>query len=173
MGTAIVYETLEGQTGKIARFVEDLLRKQGEDVICIDTADKMTDASFDGIERVVLAAPVHERRHPRAFEVFVGASRHDLADRKTLMISVSLSAAFPEGIDEAKEYLTEFEMRSDFKADETLLAAGAVRPSGYDYFQQQVIRHAVLGDRYKDLDGGTQEFTDWDAISDCVKAFIA
>jgi hypothetical protein len=36
-----------------------------------------------------------------------------------------------------------------------------------------VIRHAVLGDRYKDLDGDTQEFTDWDALSDAVAAFMA
>ncbi len=172
MTTAIIYETLEGQTGKIARFIETTLRKQGAEVNCIDTADKMADISLDGIEKVILAAPVHERRHPHAFEVFVGASRHELTEKKTLMISVSLSAAFPEGVEEAQEYLTEFEMRTDFKPDVTLLVAGAVRPSGYDYFQQQVIRHAVLGERYTELDGGTQEFTDWDALSDGVAAFI-
>ncbi len=172
MTTAIIYETLEGQTGKIASFVEDVLRKMDEDVTRIDTADKMASVSFDGIKKVILAAPVHERRHPASFEVFVGASRRDLAARKTLMISVSLSAAFPEGIEEAGEYVTEFEMRTGFKSDVTILAAGAVRPSGYDYFQQQVIRHAVLGDRYQELGGGVQEFTDWDALADGVEAFM-
>jgi menaquinone-dependent protoporphyrinogen oxidase len=53
--------------------------------------------SLRGFYRVVLAAPVHERRHPTEFEVFLAGCRSDLEEVDTLLISVSLSAAFPEG----------------------------------------------------------------------------
>jgi len=172
MTIAIVYETLEGQTGKIAAFAADKLRKAGHQVTMIDTSDRMIQATFDDVETVILAAPVHERRHPKNFEVFVGASRDDLTSKKTMMISVSLSAAFPEGLEEAQEYLTEMTMRTKFKPDVEVLAAGAVQPSGYDYFQEQVIRHAVLGDRYYDLEDGHHEFTDWTALETQLSAFL-
>lgn len=172
MTIAVVYETIEGQTGKIAAFVQEQIRKSGQEVRVINAADKTAAASFDGVTKVILAAPVHERRHPKAFEVFVAASRNELATRDTLMISVSLSAAFPEGLEEAGEYLVEMEMRTGFTPDAELLVAGAVRPSGYDYFQQQVIRHAVLGERDYDLADGEHEFTDWDALARDVAAFL-
>ncbi len=172
MTVAIIFETIEGHTGKIAKFVADHVRKSGQEVTLIDTSDRTGQASFDGVDKVILAAPVHERRHPKAFEVFVNASHQDLAARPTLMISVSMSAAFPEGLDEAQEYLTEMEMRTRFSPTSEALVAGAVKPGGYDYFQSQVVRHAVLGDRDYSLDEGEREFTDWDALAKQIDGFL-
>jgi menaquinone-dependent protoporphyrinogen oxidase len=172
MEILIVFETVEGQTGKISDFVEQRIRTAGHVVRLFNTQDRLGLVSFDGIDRVVLAAPVHERRHPEGFEVFVSTSRDELKARPTMLISVSLKAAFPEGLEEAQDYLTEMEMRTDFKPDKEILAAGAVRTSSYSYFENQVVQNVVLGDRKVDLVDGVREFTDWDTLGAEIDVFL-
>ncbi len=173
MKVLILFATVEGQTGKIARLAEEEVRKAGHDAALIDVSDKTTSVSFDGVDKVILAAPVHERRHPRAFEVFLASNRKELEARGTLMLSVSLSAAFPEGRGEAQEYLTEMEMRTEFKPDKEALVAGAVRTSRYDYFASQVVRHVVLRDRDYTPGAEEHEFTDWNALARTVSGFLS
>ena len=168
----IIYESIEGQTRKIARYIESEIRKAGHSVGMFNAECKTAPLSFEGVERVILVAPVHERRHPPNFEVLVSASQEDLRNRPTLMISVSLKAAFPEGLDEAKDYLIEMEMRTGFTPTSELLVAGAVRTSSYDYFESQIIRNVVLRDQEIDLDGGIREFTDWGEVATKVKNFM-
>lgn len=170
MSILIVYATVEGQTGKIAKFIADTLDKGGDDVVLADAGEPMADVSYDGADKVILAAPVHERRHPKPFEVLLRADREQLGRRKTLLISVSLKAAFEETREEAQEFLDEMKMRTDFQPDAELLVAGAVQPHFYDYYAEQILRHVILGGQ--DVDPEQQhEFTDWDALEKAVTAF--
>lgn len=171
MTVLIAFATIEGQTGKIARFVESELREAGHDVVIFDVSDKTRSISFEGVDKVILAASVHERRHPETFEVFVASQRHELEKRQTFLISVSLSAAFEDGLEEANDYVVEMKMRTGFTPDAEALVAGAVRSGSYDYFQSQVIRHVVLRDRDYDLEGTEHEFTDWKALASAVADF--
>ncbi|MGZ2258515.1 flavodoxin domain-containing protein [Roseobacter sp. A03A-229] len=172
MTVLIAYASLEGQTRKIADFVAEAARTAGAEVQMFDTADKTAPIDFSMIDHVVLAAPVHERRHPLTFEVFVGAHRSDLEARPVLMLSVSLNAAFDEGQEEAQEYVTEMEMRTRFTPDRTLLVAGAVQAGSYEYFETQILRHVVLRDFDYDVSDGPKEFTDWDALQEALGAFL-
>ncbi len=172
MTTLIAYGTIEGQTGKIAEFVKDLAEQAGEEVLLFDTGDKITDVSFDGVEKAILAASVHERRHPKPFEVFLSANRSRLEKLKTLLLSVSLSAAFPEGMDEAQDYADEMEMRTGLKPDDELLVAGAVKTERYDFYAMQVLRHVVLQGREFDSSETSHEFTDWKMLEAKVREFL-
>ncbi|PWE33375.1 protoporphyrinogen oxidase [Maritimibacter sp. 55A14] len=172
MSVLIIYQSVEGQTRKIARFARDIVQKAGGEVVLFDAADKTAQLSLEGVDKVILAAPVHERRHPREFELLLSASKDDLMARPSLLLSVSLSAAFPEGHEEAKEYLTEMEMRTGFKPGAEALIAGAVRTERYDYFATQVIRHVVLRGRDYDPDQGAHEFTDWNALENTLREFL-
>lgn len=173
MTVMIVFGTVEGHTGKIARFAARQAEASNHKVSLFDTENKLAPVSFEGVESVVLAASVHERRHPQHFEVFVGAHKKQLAGCKTLMLSVSLSAAFEAGMEEAQDYLTEMEMRTGFKPDHEMLVAGAVKTGSYDYFESQVVRHVVLKDRDYDPSLGEHEFTDWDALDAELDRFFA
>ena len=168
----ILYETFEGQTGKIVKRVEQQVRDAGHDVRLFDTADRLAPLSFDGIDKIILAAPVHERRHPKNFEVTVGATLEDLNARPTLLISVSLKAAFLESLEEAQDYLTEMEMRTGFTPTFEALTAGAVRTGSYDYFQSQVVQHVALEGQKVDLIDGEHEFTDWEKLEVEIATFI-
>jgi menaquinone-dependent protoporphyrinogen oxidase len=64
------------------------------------------------------------------------------------------------------------EMRTDFKPDKEILAAGAVRTSSYGYFENQVVQNVVLGDRKVDLVDGVREFTDWDTLGAEIDMFL-
>ena len=115
---------------------------------------------------------MHERRHPASFEAFVQAHRDKLAKRRSLVLSVSLKAAFAEGLEEARDYLTEMLMRTHFEPDDTALVAGAVRPESYGYFETEIIRQVVLSDKNIDPEDGAREFTDWGALKKTVTAFL-
>lgn len=172
MNVLIVFATVEGQTQKIAEFAQSLAEKAGYDVTLFDAADKTAPLSLEEMDKIILAAPVHERRHPETFEVVLAAHRAELAERDTLLLSVSLSAAFEDGMDEAQEYITEMEMRTRFQSDLNALVAGAVRTGSYDYFATQVLRHVVLRDRDYDPGAGEHEFTDWDALANVLATFL-
>ena len=172
MSLVIAFGTIEGQTGKIARFIEKRAKEAGKDVKVIDTTDPSATVNFEGVDTVILAASVHERRHPQQFEVFVASEQAALSQVRTLMISVSMNAAFPEGHDEAQDYLDEMKMRTDFDPDAEMLVAGAIKSREYDYYATQVLRHVVLRGRSYDPAVQEREFTDWEALGDGVSAFL-
>lgn len=172
MNVLIIYGSIEGQSAKIAKFAESELAKAGHTVSTVNALG--TDAiSFDSVDKVILSASVHERKHPKLFEALLIAEKSQLEARETMLISVSLSAAFPEGLEEAGEYVTELKMRTGFQPDVELLAAGAIRTGHYDYFSTQVLRHVVMRDRDYDPSVEEHEFTDWAALSKGIQAFMA
>ena len=173
MTTLIAFGTVEGQTRKIAEFVEEQLQAAGEETILFDTSERIEDLTFKGIDRGVLAASVHERRHPKAFEVFVSASRDQLAARPTLLLSVSLKAAFSDGKQEAQDFADEMKLRTGLNPTEELLVAGAIRSESYDYYASQVLRQVVLAGHEFDASLRDHEFTDWEEIGTCIAKFVA
>lgn len=172
MKVLILYGSVEGQTAKIARFVKEKVEGLGHEAALIN-ADDPVPVPFEGVDAVVLAAPVHQRRHPATFEALLSARKADLAARKVLMLSVSLNAAFPEGREEAEDYLLEMKMRTGVEPDAELLVAGAVRTGEYDYFAKQVVQYVVMRGRDYDRQAEVHEFTDWDALAGAVDGFLA
>jgi len=171
MKILIVYASVEGQTAKIADFAAEYITQAGHDVVLANADDPAT-IDFQNTDAVVLAAPVHQRMHPKTFEAFIEASKSALAQHRTLLISVSLSAAFPEGLRDAEKYIEELKTRTGFEPDAELMIAGAVRITQYDYFAMQLIQHVVLRDRDYDVSAGEQEFTDWKALKAGVFEFV-
>lgn len=172
MSLLIAFGSVEGQTGKIARFIARLAEDAGEDVQVVDTARQTTAIDYEGLKAVILAASVHERRHPKRFEAFIASEQATLAQLRTLAISVSMSAAFPEGHDEAQDYLDEMKMRTELSPDAEMLVAGAIRSREYDYYATQVLRHVVLRGRSYDPAVQEHEFTDWEALGNAVRTFL-
>ena len=171
MTILIAYGTIEGQTGKIARFIEATLTEQGYDTELLDTSDSSRDVVWEGIDKVILAGSVHEHRHPRAFEVFIYAHREELNALPTMLASVSLNAAFPEGQAEAGDYVDALKRRNGLTTERDLLVAGALRAAQYDYYATQVLQHVLLRGRSYSPHETEHEFTDWDALQSAVVAF--
>lgn len=172
MRILVFYATIEGQTGKIAEFIATELRNAGHEPM-LHVAEDPRPLPLDRVDAVILAAPVHERRHPDAFETRLQLQSDALSNLPSLLLSVSLSAAFPERRDEAMDYLVEMKMRTEFTPTAEGLVAGAVKASSYDYYETQIVNRVVLRDRAPVVPGNDIEFTDWDALTETVSAFLA
>jgi len=172
MAILIGYAAVAGQTLKIAHVIADSLRAAGP-AVRLTQVDGTAAVPLDGIRHVILAAPVHERRHPPAFETWLSAARADLARLRVLMLSVSLKAAFADGRDEARDYLDELKLRTGLAPMAEALVAGAVRPHAYDYYQKEVLRHVVMADLPPPPGDEVREFTDWAALEASVMRFVA
>lgn len=171
MHMLIAYSTIEGHTAKIARYAADLLSRDCHTATLHNLDDLTLSPDMTGVDRVILAGSVHERRHSAALETFMVAQGDWLATRPVLLLSVSLSAAFEQGMEEAGEYVKETEMRTGFTPDGVVLVAGAVKPGSYDYFSSQVVRFVVLRDRNYEMSATEHEFTDWQALASDLRAF--
>ena len=172
MKTLIIYASIEGHTKKVADHIVEKFSAAGHDISAFNAMDRTAEVSVQPYDKIILAGSVHERRHPKPFEVFLSGNSERLSEKPTLLISVSMSAAFPEGAEEAMEYVEEMQMRTGFIPTETLCIAGAIKLAKYDYYALQVLRHVVLRDRDFDPTQNEHEFTDWDTLDASVKAFL-
>ncbi|WP_171126445.1 MULTISPECIES: flavodoxin domain-containing protein [unclassified Ruegeria] len=172
MTVLIAFATVEGQTAKIARFISSVAKNAGFNAKLINTDEMSSHVSLDDVVKVVLLAPVHERRYPESFEAFVASNRDALMKRKSLVLSIGLKAAFVSGREEARDYLNEMLMRTGFEPDATALVAGAVKPENYGYFEREILKHVVLLGRKIDPQDGVREFTDWDELTSIVIDFL-
>ena len=170
MKILIAYGTSEGQTRKIAAAVAARVLELGHDAHLFDTAS-LEDIHVDSYDKIVVAGSVHQQQHQESVEVFVMASLAELQKRPTLFLSVSLSAAFSEGMLEAQSYVDAFFVSTGWKPTQSLLVAGALRYSEYDYFKEQIIEHVVLKGRRVEGPKGDYEFTDWETLSRAIDSF--
>jgi menaquinone-dependent protoporphyrinogen oxidase len=172
MRILVAFGTLEGQTRKIADAVTARVHDLGHDAHLFDTADSPADLHVDSYDKIVVAGSVHHKRHQESVEDFVTAKLVELQNKPTLFLSVSLSTAFPEGITEARNYVDAFLAGTGWKPTQTLLVAGALQYTEYDYFQEQVIEHIVLKGRKVEGLRGDLEFTDWASLFRVIDSFV-
>ena len=139
MKILVAYGTSEGQTRKIAEAVAARVNELRHDAHLYDTAGNPAGLHADSYDKIIVAGSVHQQRHQESVEVFVTAKLAELQKRPTLFLSVSLSAAFSEGMPEAQSYLDAFLKGTGWKPTQSLLVAGALRYAEYDYFKEQII----------------------------------
>jgi menaquinone-dependent protoporphyrinogen oxidase len=172
MRILIAYGTSEGQTRKIAEAVAARVHELGHDGDLFDTVSSPGDMHVDSYDKIIVAGSVHQQRHQEFVELFVTARLAELQKRPTLFLSISLSAAFSEGIPEARSYVDAFLVGTGWTPTQTLLVAGALRYGEYDYFKEQIIEHIVLKSRKVEGPKGDYDFTDWAALFQAVDSFV-
>src|SRR5690242_19834360 len=108
MKVLVAYATTEGQTKKIASFVASKLEGIGHQVSLQDSSAYFKGLKMEKFDRIILAGSVHENQHQEVLGSFIAAHRSVLAAKRTLLLSVSLSAAFDATREEAEEYVDDF-----------------------------------------------------------------
>ena len=172
MKILVAYSTVEGQTGKIAKWLSARAHKDGHDVVLFDTERPSRDLSSLKPDRIIVAGSVHHQRHPDSLEVFLATQKSILEKVPTLFLSVSLAAAFPEGVDDAKRYIDVFLAANNWKPTQSYAIAGALRYDEYDYFKEQIVQHIVLKNRKYEGPKGGHEFTDWAELERILERFL-
>jgi menaquinone-dependent protoporphyrinogen oxidase len=172
MRALIVYGTTEGQTHKIAERIASRIRELGHEAQLHDSSALLDSLQIGVFEAIIIAASVHQQLHQETITGFAIAHREQLKAKPTAFVSVSLSAALESDHLEAQKYVDRFVAETGWRPTKTLLLAGALRYTGYDYFMQQIVKYIVMkgggsADTERDY-----EFTDWEALSKFVDSYL-
>ncbi len=170
----VAYSTIEGQTGKIARYIGERIEAAGHKTVLADLAQPgfMIPA---GIDAAILCAPIHGGRYPQTMIRFVQDWKSDLSSVPSALVTVSLAIAsqINEERREALAYPQRMELEAGWAPPSRHNAAGALKYLEYDYFKRWMLR------RIAEAEGGPvdttkdHELTDWSALQAFVQAFLA
>jgi menaquinone-dependent protoporphyrinogen oxidase len=170
---AVVFGTTDGQTAKIARFVAEILRREGHELRTLDTRDPLPAEPLEGIDAVVLAGSIRMGRFQRALVEFARTRRDSLRRVPTVFLAVSLSASHgtPGARREVRKQLDRFAAETGFVANAVLPVAGSLRYTQYGFFTRLLI---LLISKIAGGDTDTSrdyEYTDWLALTAFVRMF--
>ena len=171
MKVVVAYATTEGQTKKVASFVSSKLEDIGHRVSLQDTSDYSSDFKMEDFDRIILAGSVHENQHQQVLGSFIAAHKPVIETKRTLFLSISLSAAFEATHEEAEGYVKRFCDSLDWRPDKYLLVAGAIRHAAYGYYQEMIVQHHVLPRRPVEHPEEDHEFTDWASLEKAIVDF--
>ena len=172
MRVLIAYGSTEGQTQKIARTISEQISGLGHDAQLFNTSELLGDLRPSSFDRIIVAGSVHNKRHQESVELFAMANLKTLQAKPTMFISVSIAAAYEEGLPEAQGYVDSFVSDIGWQPGQTLLVAGAVRHGEYGYFRELIVEHIMLRDLGLNDPKKDHEFTDWAALAKAIEAFV-
>jgi len=172
MKYVVTFGTVGGHTRRIADAIAQHIADARHEVVLHDASKRSRDLLVKECDACVVAAPVHQQRHPDAIINFTKANADRLNAMPSALVSVSISAAFADGREEAQSYVDRLLSTTGWKPSATHICAGALRYTQYDFFQEQIIRHIVLKDRVPDDITGDHDFTNWDDLAKFVGQFI-
>jgi menaquinone-dependent protoporphyrinogen oxidase len=174
MNVLIIYGTIEGQTRKIATFMADRVRDQGNEVSLVDSTDMPTNLDVGIFDAVIAAGSVHNGHHQGGLLEFVRRHVKGLQALPTAFVSVSLSMASDEAQDrlDAAACADQFLDVAGWKPSVTHLVAGALRYTQYDFFKGWMLK-MIAGAKGASTDTSKDhEFTDWRDLETFVDAFL-
>ncbi|PQO21924.1 protoporphyrinogen oxidase [Rhodobacteraceae bacterium WD3A24] len=165
MNILIGYATTEGQTRRIARHAARRLAAAGHGVEIMPLTEADPEA-LAGCDAVILAGSIHAGRYQAELRDFARDNVAALAARRTLFLSVSLSAAGSEAEDwqGLEEILARFVEETGWTPDRVEQVAGAFRFSQYDFFRYWAMRWIAAHRDESVTPGEDVEYTDWAAL---------
>ncbi|MCC1494874.1 flavodoxin domain-containing protein [Cognatishimia sp. F0-27] len=174
MRILVTYGTTDGHTARIGQHVSERFLDQGHSVALIGLGDAagMDVTRFDA---VVLAASLHAGHYQGVLSDFVAAKAPVLAQKPTLLLSVSLAAAGHDAEDwrQLGTILSDFEKATGWRAGRIEHVAGAYRPERYDLLRRFVMKR-IIAQKDPDADLNAEiVYTDWAALDAAVDAWLA
>ena len=170
MKIAIVYSSSHGHVRAIAERLAELAALRH--VECTVTDVRSAATALDDADGALIAGSVHFGRHSRALRRFVTRKQFWLANHPCAFLSVSGSAAFLEGADEALRYLHDFLRVTVWTPDLTLSAAGAVLFTKYGPITRLMMKFASRTSGRKVDPTRDVVYTNWVAVDEFLHQFI-
>lgn len=169
----IAYGTTEGHTRKICEFIADIARRDGYEVVLMDSASAPSGPGRD-YDAAILAASVHEGKHQSAMTHFVtdNASWLNRLPSAFLSVSLGIAGADPKSKAEAEGNLRQFLAGTGWQPLCTRCVAGALRYTQYSFFKRflmRLIAQHASGDTDPSRD---YEYTNWEDLRRFITAFL-
>ena len=171
MRVLIVYGTTEGQTRKIARFMEDVLEEAGHKATIADASDEPPDA--DGYDAVLIGSSIHIHKYQAAVTHYITHNVAVLNKMPGAFFSVCLAvaSALEDEHREAEKIATDFLEQTGWKPMMVTHIAGALKYTQYDFFKRLIMKMISKREGRTTDTSRDYEFTDWDAVKKFVHEF--
>lgn len=172
MKILIIYGTSEGQTRKIARFMENVLQDENHKVVIADATDEPpTPVNYDAI---LIGSSIHMHKYKNSVKQYIINNIDELNKKPSAFFSVCMAVA--SEIDEEHEEVTtlakSFLNQTGWKTKEINHIAGALKYTQYDYFKRLIMRMIAKKQGGDTNTSHDYEYTDWNAVKDFVRHFI-
>lgn len=165
MKLLIIYGTTEGQTRKIARFMETVLEDCGHNVTIADASDDPPPASE--YDAVLVGASIHIHNYQSAVMHYVQQNIQELNQKTSGFFSVCLAVAsdLEEEHKEAEKIATEFLVKIGWSPAMVGHFAGALKYTQYDFFKRLVMKMIAKREGRSTDTSHDYEYTNWDAVN--------
>ncbi|MEZ7498611.1 menaquinone-dependent protoporphyrinogen IX dehydrogenase [Flavobacterium sp. Arc3] len=171
MKLLIIYGTTEGQTRKIARFMQEVLQENGHQVIIADASDEPpTPTDFDA---VLIGGSIHMHKYQSPMAHYITSHVTDLNKMPTAFFSVSLAVAsdMEEEHEEVQKITDKFLTKKGWKPMVTTQIAGALKYTQYDYFKRLIMKFISKKEGRTTDTSQDFEYTDWNAVKKFIDQF--
>lgn len=172
MKILIIYGTVEGQTRKIARFMEEVLQNDKHQVAIADaTEEPPTPSEFD---MVIIGSSIHIHEYNKAVKEYVKMHVETLNTMPTAFYSVCLAVAsdIPEEHEEAASIAKSFLEETNWTTQTIWHFAGALKYTKYDYFKRLIMRMIAKKEGASQDTKNDHEYTNWDEVEKSVMDFV-
>ena len=171
MKILIVYGTTEGQTRKIARFMEDVLQDVGHKVAIADAGDQPP--SPDQYDAILIGGSIHLHKYQAAVSYYI--THHLVALNKMpgafFSVCLAVASALEDEHREAEKIATDFLEQTGWKPMMVTHIAGALKYTQYDFFKRLIMKMISKREGRTTDTSRDYEFTDWDAVKKFVREF--
>ena len=171
MKILIIYSTTEGQTRKIARFMEDVLQEQDHQVVIADSTDDPPGP--DGFDCIFIGGSIHMHKFHASLSYYVRNNSELLNKMPGAFFSVCLAIAsgLQEEHKEVDDIATKFLNESGWKPEQVAHIAGALKYTRYNYIKRLVMRMIASKQGESTDTSQDHEYTDWDQVKKFVLDF--
>jgi menaquinone-dependent protoporphyrinogen oxidase len=172
MKLLIVYGTSEGQTRKIARFMEDVLQEASHKVTIADASDDPP--APNDFDAILIGASIHMHKYQSAVADYITRHVSVLNKMHGAFFSVCLAVAsdIEEEHLEAEKITKDFLMQTGWKTLMTTQIAGALKYTKYDFFKRLIMKMISKREGRTTDTSQDYEFTDWVAVRKFVTDFL-
>ncbi|MCB9170560.1 MAG: hypothetical protein H6597_01640 [Flavobacteriales bacterium] len=161
MHILIIYATVEGQTRKIARAMEDHLQSLGHAVSCCNAID--APPSPENFDLVLLGGSVHIGHYATALKHYILANKAAIEARPNAFFSVCLHilSGEPKAMEEAMDITRQFTDACQWTPKRVEQIAGALKYVEYDFFKRFMMKQIVKREGGSTDTTQDHEYTDW------------
>lgn len=169
----IVYSTVEGQTHKIALFMEEVLQKAGHSVDTFNATE--SPPAPDEYDAVLLGSSIHIHKYHSAIIHYATQHSEQLNNMPSAFFSVCMAVAsdLEEEHEEVAQICTKFLKQAGWQPLMTTQIAGALKYTQYDFFKRLIMKMIAKKEGGSTDTSKDHEYTDWSAVRQFVIDFAA
>ena len=157
---AILYSTVDGQTLKISKFIEDNFKKKGHHIQLFSIDD--FNAKISDYDILILGASIRYGVHNHKVIEFINKNQSDLEAIKTAFFSVNLVARKPEkNTSETNPYVVKFFKTIQWKPTMVAVFAGNLDYKKYPFFDRIMIQFIMWMTKGPTNSNTKIEYTNW------------